>query len=177
MPESIPLSRKAVIDRISVAIFALAWTLMILRVAPVMLSRTTGPTGLFVLLAGIVAGYLLADLLVAAFPNSGGWLPNDFLLALAASYTVFLFLTNQFHCWAHLPAPPGPVRWLHATGLVLTPRRQALHHRGQHDCAYCVPSGWLNPIPDRLGLFDRLERAFSNASRGSRGRADERSDP
>ena len=202
---------------------------MILRLAPEMIARMAGPIGLFVLLSGVVAGYLLADLLagvvhwiadrfferdtrilgpmliapfrehhddalgitrhdffevtgnnalvtipvvllVAAFPISSGPF-NHFLLAIGASSTLFLFLTNQFHRWAHMPEPPGPVRWLHATGLVLTPSRHARHHRGGHDCAYCVTSGWLNPLLDGLGLFDRLERAFSPD------RASERSDP
>lgn len=228
MQGSISLSRKALIDRISVMTFVVAWTLMILRVATEMIAGTTGPVGLFVLLLGIVAGYLLADLLagvahwiadrfferdtrilgpmliapfrehhddplkitrhdffevtgnnalitipvvllVAVFPISDGPL-DHFLLTIGASSTLFLFLTNQFHRWAHMPVPPGPVRWLHATGLVLTPSRHARHHQGLHDRAYCVTSGWLNPLLDGLGLFDRLERAFSS------GRANERSD-
>jgi ubiquitin-conjugating enzyme E2 variant len=72
--------------------------------------------------------------------------------------TLALFLTNLFHRWAHAPRRPPFVRWLHRTGLILTPERHARHHRGDHDCAYCVTSGWLNPLLDGLGVFPRLER-------------------
>ena len=221
MPGSGSAERKPLIDRVCVGTFSVVWILMILRFGPEMISPASQIGGLVILLSGIVAGYLLADLLagvvhwiadrffdrdtrvlglmliapfrehhddalgitrhdffevtgnnalvtipvvllVTMLPASGGSL-NHFLLVLGASSTLFLVLTNQFHRWAHMPSPPRPVRWLHATGLVLTPRRHARHHRGDHDCAYCVTSGWLNPLLDRLRLFARLERALKSS--------------
>jgi len=210
--------RKAMIDRISVTTFIVAWTVMILRIAPEIYTRGAW----LAILSGVFSGYLLADLLagsvhwiadrffergtpllgsmliapfrehhddalgitrhdfyevsgnnalvtipvvllVIALPPATEAL-SQFLLVLGASTTLFLFLTNQFHSWAHSPSPPRPVRWLHATGLILTPRRHAQHHRGNHDRAYCVTSGWLNPVLDRLQIFTRLERLRSKIS-------------
>ena len=212
MGDSMSAQHKALIDRLSVGTFIVAWTVMILRIAPALFTQEAWPAiGL-----GLSSGYLLADLLagsvhwiadrfferetpilgsmliapfrdhhddalaitrhdffevsgnnalvtipvvllVAALPAPTG-LAGHFLIALGASTTLFLFMTNQFHSWAHSPAPPKPVRWLHSTGLILTPARHAQHHCGQHDRAYCVTSGWLNPLLDRLRIFARLER-------------------
>jgi ubiquitin-conjugating enzyme E2 variant len=82
----------------------------------------------------------------------------QFLLISGASLTLALFVTNQFHSWAHSPSPPQFVRWLQSWGLILTPRRHARHHCSEHDRAYCVTSGWLNPLLDRIRFFQQLER-------------------
>ncbi len=215
------VQRKVLIDRSSVLVFGVAWTMMTYHLAPVLLARDAWPmTGL-----GLVCGYLLADLLAGTvhwiadrflerdtpflgpmliasfrehhddalgitrhgfFEVSGNNalvtipvvlvvasmpLPKTdldfFLLALGVFSTLFLFLTNQFHRWAHSPSPPRVARWLHATGIILTPTRHARHHGGDHDEAYCVTSGLLNPVLDRLGIFARLERIFSASSQPS----------
>lgn len=80
-----------------------------------------------------------------------------FLLAHLFSLSIALVATNQFHRWAHSPSPPPFAKRLHAWGLILTPRGHALHHRRGHDRAYCVTSGWLNPVLDRVRLFERIE--------------------
>jgi hypothetical protein len=68
--------------------------------------------------------------------------------------------SNQFHMWAHHPAPPAVVRWLQRRGIVLSPERHARHHRGGFDRSYCMTSGLLNPLLDRLDFFGALERAI-----------------
>ena len=98
-------------------------------------------------------------LLVAAMPQPDVW-PAQLLATTGASLTLALFATNQFHSWAHSKAPPPLIHWLHRSGLILTPKRHARHHRAKHDCAYCVTSGWLNPALDRMRVFERLERLF-----------------
>lgn len=76
-------------------------------------------------------------------------------------------LTNLFHAWAHAPRPPRLARWLQHHRLVLTPRAHARHHRAPHDRAYCVTSGWLNPLLDRTRFFARLD-ARLDARRSAR---------
>lgn len=105
--------------------------------------------------------------LLAASPIAGGFLVN-FLVVLGASVTLALFLTNQFHSWAHSPSPPNIVKRIQASGLILTPHHHALHHRDNHDRAYCVTSGWLNPLLDRVRLFDRLEYFIDSSSKRRR---------
>lgn len=74
------------------------------------------------------------------------------------------FAVNEVHALAHRGAPKGS--WLAAlqdTGLILSPAHHAGHHRQAHDRRYCVLTGWLNPILDRLGFWRGLEQLLSVA--------------
>ena len=75
--------------------------------------------------------------------------------------------TNQFHMWAHATSVPASVRWLQRLGLVLSPERHARHHCGEFDRSYCMTSGWLNPLLDRIDLFGRIERRIRGSSGAS----------
>lgn len=93
------------------------------------------------------------------------WAPAFGREALASSLVMFLwcgawlaFASNPIHRWAHLPRVPAPVAWLQHTNILLSPAHHARHHRGAHDSHYCVATGWMNPIADRLGLFRALDR-------------------
>ncbi|MCR9097462.1 MAG: fatty acid desaturase family protein [bacterium] len=107
-------------------------------------------------------------------------LPHDFgstlLFVFGMSFAAAAVATNVFHGWAHAKQPPRLARILQRSGLILTPARHARHHRGEHDRAYCVTSGWLNPMLDGLGFFAALERRFgtSVASEAERSGSDER---
>ncbi len=79
---------------------------------------------------------------------------HAFLLLFALA----IFATNQFHRWAHAERVPPGVRTLQRWGLILSPARHDVHHSGRHDRGYCVTTGWLNPLLDRLEVFARLER-------------------
>jgi ubiquitin-conjugating enzyme E2 variant len=97
---------------------------------------------------------------LAGFLWLGGDLPSAvgaFVFALATGAVV----TNLLHRWAHEPAPPLIARVLQSTGLVLTPERHARHHAPPYAAAYCVTSGWLNPLCERLRLWSRAEAAFT----------------
>ncbi|MFK7897133.1 MAG: fatty acid desaturase CarF family protein [Myxococcota bacterium] len=91
-----------------------------------------------------------------------------FLIAHLFSLSLALVATNQFHRWAHTPSPPPLAKRLHAWGLILTPRGHAVHHRRGHDRAYCVTSGWLNPLLDRARLFPRIEHLLAAAQKAKR---------
>lgn len=109
----------------------------------------------------------LVVLLATRLPAADG--VGQFFSVLGGSLTLALFVTNQFHSWAHSPSPPPLVRLLHSTGLILTPARHGHHHRNEHDRAYCVTSGWMNPLLDRIRFFERLERVIhASAKRGRR---------
>lgn len=77
--------------------------------------------------------------------------------------------TNQIHRWAHLPRPPRVVAWLQRAGVLLPPEAHALHHGELHRGAYCVTSGWCNPLLDRSGILPALEALVARWRRG-RGR-------
>lgn len=71
---------------------------------------------------------------------------------------------NQAHKWAHTPRAPRFVRSLQRAGLTLSPERHARHHQGPHDEAYCISTGWMNPLLDRLGIWSRLERSLKGTT-------------
>lgn len=82
---------------------------------------------------------------------------NAFVFALAAGAVA----TNLLHRWAHDPSPSALARTLQRTGLVLTPGRHARHHEPPYAAAYCVTSGWLNPLCERLSIWTRAQAAFT----------------
>lgn len=65
------------------------------------------------------------------------------------SFSAAILLTNQIHQWAHARHAPCTVRWLQRHKLVLSPQQHSNHHR-RYDRAYCITSGWCNPLLDRL---------------------------
>lgn len=99
-----------------------------------------------------------------------------FGLAFATFMVLFLFgifLTNQFHRWAHLPVRPGWLRRLQATGLILTPEGHALHHKPPYDTYYCITSGLLNPLLARTRFFERIKEPLRRVLEPLAGKADE----
>jgi len=69
-----------------------------------------------------------------------------------------IFMTNQFHKWAHLEQPAGWIVWLQDHKLILSPAHHDLHHTPPFDRYYCITTGWLNSLLcDRLRFFQRLE--------------------
>jgi len=102
---------------------------------------------------------VLAALLLA--PEPAGPI-GHFAVATALFASLSLFATNLFHSWAHAPRPPRIARRLQRWGLILRPQAHARHHRHGHDRAYCVTSGWLNPVLDRLRLFERAEQLLAS---------------
>jgi ubiquitin-conjugating enzyme E2 variant len=81
------------------------------------------------------------------------------LEATALATAAAVGATNHLHRWAHATRAPRAVAWLQRRGLALSPARHAAHHVAA-DRAYCVATGWLNPLLDRSGLFPALERAL-----------------
>ncbi|MCZ6463626.1 MAG: kua-ubiquitin conjugating enzyme hybrid localization domain protein [Proteobacteria bacterium] len=81
-----------------------------------------------------------------------------FLQAILLSLTIGVFGTNLFHKWAHTANVARPVAWLQRHGWILRPEHHAVHHGGDHDRAFCITTGWLNPLLDRWRFFWQLER-------------------
>jgi len=90
------------------------------------------------------------------------WTPVGTVALLAQSALLGLAVgamgTNVFHKWAHTSDPPAPVRWLQRRRWILSPEAHAVHHRS-YDGGYCVTSGWMNAVLDRVRFFPRLEIA------------------
>ncbi|MCA9581793.1 MAG: hypothetical protein KC416_08350 [Myxococcales bacterium] len=88
----------------------------------------------------------------------GPWLVATFG-AFSLAFVAAILGTNQIHKWAHAPGlAPRPVRALQRRGWLLSPRQHGRHHVGNHDRAYCITTGWLNPLLDGAGFFPKFER-------------------
>jgi hypothetical protein len=90
------------------------------------------------------------------------WWPGGLWLdALVLSFAVGVVVTNLLHKWAHAVEAPASVRWLQRYRLVLAPAAHAAHHCPGYAGAYCVTTGWMNPLTDRLRVFDGLGHALA----------------
>ncbi len=85
--------------------------------------------------------------------------PGQWLAAALLLSTLGIALTNLLHQWAHAERVPRWVAAWQKRGWILSPEHHARHHHGAHDRAYCVTTGWLNPLLDAVGFFPALERA------------------
>lgn len=81
-------------------------------------------------------------------------------------------LTNQIHQWAHMAAPPAPVRVLQDAGIILGRAEHAVHHDRPYDAHYCITTGWCNRPLEALGFYRGLEAAIVRLT-GARPRHDD----
>jgi len=79
-----------------------------------------------------------------------------FLGAYVGLFLFGIFLTNQFHSWAHVERPPRLVRALQRAGLILGPEHHQRHHTPPFNTYYCITCGWLNPWLARARVWERL---------------------
>ena len=84
-------------------------------------------------------------------PYEGLW--STFLAVFVAFVSVAVIMTNEFHKWAHLENPPAVAKILQRWGIILTPDNHDVHHVAPYDTYYCVTTGWLNALFDRLGIL------------------------
>ena len=111
-----------------------------------------------------------------AFTRSPFWLRNwtAFLtvavitavwIAIFGVSVVVLFafiggiLTNEVHYHQHKPAK-GWIKVLQETGVIQGRAHHNKHHTPPFNSHYCVLTGWLNPILEKLGFWTLLERIF-----------------
>ncbi len=107
--------------------------------------------------------FIMSFGLAVTWWREDGGMPDCHSLLAHASwfwYACAVSLTNQLHRWAHAERVPRPARRLHALGVIVSPSHHARHHRPPFRRGYCVTTGWLNPILDRLGFFAHLEYAI-----------------
>jgi len=90
------------------------------------------------------------------------WMPRTpgflfYLAAFVTSLSLFGIASNQFHKWAHSERVPRAVGLLQRWHVIIDPVRHDRHHVAPHRDHYCVLSGWMNPVADRLRLFRAAE--------------------
>ncbi|MGH0031943.1 MAG: fatty acid desaturase CarF family protein [Myxococcota bacterium] len=90
-------------------------------------------------------------------PGSAASVPGQ---ACLFSLGLCLALSNSFHRWAHQARPSALAVALQRAGIALDPRDHARHHASSHR-AYCLSSGRLNRLLDRVEAFHRAERLLA----------------
>lgn len=113
---------------------------------------------------------LVVAVLFLGEAHEGGPVPALFAQSTVLAFALATFATNQFHKWAHQPRPAAAVRWLQASGLILSPVHHRLHHAGPYRQAYCITAGWLDPLLDRLRVFERIEHLVRGRRPAARAR-------
>jgi ubiquitin-conjugating enzyme E2 variant len=89
-------------------------------------------------------------------PDAAGY--TSFIVrAFLFAFALAMFGTNQFHKWAHAKRVPNAVAWLQQKSLILKPSHHQIHHRGRYDHHYCITTGWMNLMLDRIHFFQRFE--------------------
>jgi plasmanylethanolamine desaturase len=95
--------------------------------------------------------------------NPSAWTAaQDNVAMFVLSLSFFVFMTNQIHKWSHLDQPPQIVGLLQTLRLILSADHHQEHHTGEHLSHYCITTGWLNPLLDRLQFF-RMSEQFIQA--------------
>lgn len=106
--------------------------------------------------AALVASFLLGidSILLLFFPES------FFLSLLSISFVwiaCFGVLTNLFHKWSHQTSNTGYVKMLQRMHIILPPHHHRGHHTPPFEHNYCITTGWLNPILEKIGFFPKME--------------------
>ena len=91
-----------------------------------------------------------------------GWVAG--LLAFLMAISLGTFGTNQFHKWAHQEDVGPVVAFLQRHHLVLNPRHHDVHHTRPYDQAYCITTGWLNPLLRAIRFFRTVEWAITKVT-------------
>ena len=79
------------------------------------------------------------------------------LYSCVLSLSVWIFLTNQFHKWAHVDQAPDWVVSFQKLGLFLSVPAHNKHHTYPNDTNYCITSGVLNPVLEKVNFWRRAE--------------------
>lgn len=90
---------------------------------------------------------------------SGWWIG---LASFVVTFSFGIFMTNQFHQWAHAHEVPAIVGFLQRSRLVLSPEAHDRHHTLPYESDYCITSGWMNPILERINLFGGIEKLLNH---------------
>ena len=98
----------------------------------------------------LVVGHLL-------WPGLAATPMNTVLFGSLLCFILSIFMTNQFHRWAHMDAPPTLVVWLQRGGLILGTVHHQTHHIHPFDSHYCITSGWLNRPMAKIRFWPMLE--------------------
>ena len=89
---------------------------------------------------------------------SGWFIESTVGKVFILNFSLFIFLTNQIHKWAHQKQNAPVISLFQKFNLILSPDKHKLHHSGEHKLNYAITTGWSNVLFDRLKIFRVSER-------------------
>jgi len=84
-----------------------------------------------------------------------------FVCSFFSLLVLWISFTNQIHKWAHTYKPPAFIAFLQRWHIILESKGHQRHHSRPYDENYCITTGWLNPVLQRIDLWKRLEKVIS----------------
>lgn len=89
-----------------------------------------------------------------------GW--KQFMIYMTCFLTLFfIFITNQFHKWAHLETLNPVLIILQKAHLLLSSSHHKVHHTEPFIEYYCITNGLTNAVLSRVRFFRRLEKLIT----------------
>ncbi|MFN7160513.1 MAG: fatty acid desaturase CarF family protein [Candidatus Gracilibacteria bacterium] len=119
-------------------------------------SNFFGTIGHAALVASILLGCHL--LLLFLLPAST---PIAVLSIILVWISFFGVLTNLFHKWSHQIHTSTWVKILQKSHVVLAPKHHRVHHTPPFEHYYCITTGWLNPLLERINFFPKMEKLLA----------------
>lgn len=96
--------------------------------------------------------------LLALMPISNRGITSVSFHFFVITFSLFIAFTNEFHKWSHQAKPSPIAKFCMTYNITLTPKNHRVHHTGDHDNAYCITVGWLNPFLDKIDFWRKFER-------------------
>jgi ubiquitin-conjugating enzyme E2 variant len=85
------------------------------------------------------------------------WVEDPFALSCVFGLFVGSYTNSQIHKWAHSAERPWFIRISQRLRFFLSPQHHSNHHCGPHLTHYCITTGWMNGVLDRIKFFRGLE--------------------
>ncbi len=107
-------------------------------------------------------GFFKSAFRPAIFVTLPGMFVVCFLTGILVPLLTWIFFFAMFipqtHKLAHHSQVNPFIRFLQKKSIILNPNDHKIHHVFPHRQRYCVFTGWLNPLLDRVEFWDLLER-------------------
>ena len=75
---------------------------------------------------------------------------------------IYASFANELHAISHRTKKENGrlIGWLQWIGLIQSKRMHGLHHTSPYNVNYCVMTCYLNPMLNKLGYWEKIERFF-----------------
>lgn len=83
---------------------------------------------------------------------------NPFIRIFFALFINWWLMSQELHKYSHMKQPPGLVKLLQNSNLILSRKEHGLHHSSPFEGHYCIVTGTCNKMLDDSNFFRELEK-------------------